>query len=218
MIDYRIINFSHSLRDLETGQAAERFYRTLSSHHKEIDLRGVSSNVDQWKLKDKTDDGSVWIFEDKVEVKIDSPPIDRGKHRFARLRSIYIDKDKRGFSLAPIRRCIASIQETLEDLGLPLFLVVKPYEEERGKEVYHNCLKRQQALVSLMLSLGFKHMDRDTWNIKAEGSTAYFEERNKDYPLEIPFLIWLPMSCTKEKSTYFISMWQTTNCQSYEDS
>ena len=65
MIDYRIINFSHSLRDLETGQAAERFYRTLSSHHKEIDLRGVSSNVDQWKLKEKTDDGSVWIFEDK---------------------------------------------------------------------------------------------------------------------------------------------------------
>ena len=207
MIDYRIINFSHSLRDLETGQAAERFFSTLASSHKDIKLDDASNvGSSDWELVQNHKDGSDWIFENIVQVKLDTPPIDRGWHRFARLRSIYIDKDKRGFSLAPIRRCIASIQETLEDLGLPLFLVVKPYEEERGKEVYHNCLKRQQALVSLMLSLGFKHMDRDTWNIKAEGSTAYFEERNKDYPLEIPFLIWLPESCRKSTTEYFYSI------------
>lgn len=206
MIDYRIINFSHSLRDLETGQAAERFYRTLSSHHKEIDLRGVSSNVDQWKLKEKTDDGSVWIFEDKVEVKIDSPPVDRGRHRFARIRTIWIDKENRGFSLAPVKRCISSVQDNLEEMSLPLFLCIKPYELEHGyKEIFHHSKRRQHALVQLVLSLGFQHMNQDLWNIACEGSTMEFHARNREYPLEIPFLIWLPKSINKDSLEYFFS-------------
>ena len=206
MIDYRIINFSHSLRDLETGQAAERFFRTLSSHHKEIDLRGVSSNVDQWKLKEKTDDGSVWIFEDKVEIKIDSPPVDRGRHRFARMRTIWIDKESRGFSLAPVKRCISSVQDKLEEMALPLFLCIKPYELEHGyKEILHHSKRRQHALVQLVLSLGFQHMNQDLWNIACEGSTMEFHARTGEYPLEIPFLIWLPKSINKDSLEYFFS-------------
>ena len=95
MIDYRIINFSHSLRDLETGQAAERFFRTLASSHKDIKLDDASNvGSSDWELVQNHKDGSDWIFENIVQVKLDTPPIDRGWHRFARLRSIYIDKDK----------------------------------------------------------------------------------------------------------------------------
>ena len=204
MIDYRIIQFSHSLQDLESGQAAERFYRTLSSRHKDIDL-SVSSNVGQWILKKKEDEGSIWIYEDRIEVRIDTPPANRGYHRFARLRSIMIDKDKRGFSLAPIRRCIQSIQETLGAMGLPLFLVVKPFEMDGRKEVFHHSRRRQQALVNLMLDLNFELMDHDSWTIAFEGTKADFEERNKDYPLEIPYLFWTPESCPQEDEKYFSS-------------
>jgi hypothetical protein len=210
MIDYRIIQFSHSLKDLESGEAANRFYRTLSSHHRDIklDVPSKVSSLDlenQWsKVKDE-EDGTVWLFKDKVEVKIDTPPVARGYHRFARIRTIWIDKEKRGFSLAPIRRCIASIQETLEDMRLPLFLVVKPFEMDGWKEVFHHSRRRQQALVNLMLDLGFQYMDRNSWNIASEGSTIYFEERNKDYPLEIPFMIWIPETCAESDYDYFYS-------------
>ena len=80
---------------------------------------------------------------------------------------------------------VLSIQETLEDMGLPLFLCVKTYEIEKGwKEVFHHSRGRQQALVNLMLDLDF-------------------EERNKDYPLEIPFLIWVPHSAKLDTKRYF---------------
>ena len=51
MIDYRIINFSHSLRDLETGQAATRFFSTLASSHKDIKLDDASNvGSSDWEL------------------------------------------------------------------------------------------------------------------------------------------------------------------------
>ena len=207
MIDYRIINFSHSLRDLETGQAAERFFSTLASSHKDIKLDDASNvGSSDWKLVDNKTDGSVWVFEDKVEVKIDSPPVDRGRHRFARMRTIWIDKENRGFSLAPVKRCISSVQDKLEEMTLPLFLCIKPYELEHGyKEIFHHSKRRQQALVQLVLSLGFQYMDQDSWNIACEGSTIEFQERNREYPLEIPFLIWLPKSINKNSREYFCS-------------
>ena len=40
---------------------------------------------------------------------------------------------------------------------------------------------------SLVLSLEFQYMDQDSWNIACEGSTIEFQERNREYPLEIPF-------------------------------
>jgi len=207
MIDYRIINFSHSLRDLETGQAAERFFSTLASSHKDIKLDDASNvGSSDWKLVDNKTDGSVWVFEDKVEVKIDSPPVDRGRHRFARMRTIWIDKENRGFSLAPVKRCISSVQDKLEEMALPLFLCIKPYELEHGyKEIFHHSKRRQHALVQLVLSLGFQYMDHDSWNMACEGNTIEFEERNKDYPLEIPFLIWIPETCAESDSRYFSS-------------
>jgi hypothetical protein len=66
----------------------------------------------------------------------------------------------------------------------PLFLVVKPFEMNGRKEVFHHSIRRQQALVNLMLDLDF-------------------EERNKDYPLEIPFLIWVPHSAKLDTKRYF---------------
>ena len=75
----------------------------------------------------------------------------------------------------------------------------------RGKEVYHNSLKRQQALVNLMLSLGVQHLEQDSWNIACEGSTIEFQERNREYPLEIPFLIWIPETCAESDYNYFFS-------------
>ncbi|MDB4864368.1 hypothetical protein OAI33_13855 [Pirellulaceae bacterium] len=207
MIDYRIINFSHSLRDLETGQAAERFFSTLASSHKDIKLDDASNvGSSAWELVQNHKDGSDWIFENIVQVKLDTPPIDRGWHRFARLRSIYIDKDKRGFSLSTIRRCMRSLLDYMKKRKLPLFLVIKPFEEIDGEEVYSHSLKRQKALLDLFLDLGFQHMDKDKWNIKAEGSTEPFEERNKDYPLEIPFLIHVPQSSDKTTRGYFESL------------
>ena len=204
MIDYRIINFSHSLRDLETGQAAERFYRTLASSHKDIKL-DAASNVasSDWELVQNHKDGSDWIFENTVQVKLDTPPIDRGWHRFVRLRSIMIEKDKRGFTLSKIRRCMRSLLDYMKKRKLPLFLVVKPFEEIDGEEVYSHSLKRQKALLDLFLDLGFQHMDRDIWNIKAEGSTEPFEKRNKDYPLAIPFMIYVPATANQETKVYF---------------
>ena len=56
-----------------------------------------------------------------------------------------------------------------------------------------------------MLSLGFQYMDQDSWNIACEGSTIDFQERNREYPLEIPFLIWLPKSINKNSREYFCS-------------
>ena len=150
--------------------------------------------------------GSGWVFEDKVEVKIDTPPVDRGRHRFARMRTIWIDKENRGFSLAPVKRCISSVQDNLEEMALPLFLCIKPYELEHGyKEIFHHSKRRQQALVQLVLSLGFQHMNQDLWNIACEGSTIEFQERNREYPLEIPFLIWIPETCAESDYSYFFS-------------
>jgi len=85
-------------------------------------------------------------------------------------------------------------------------LVVKPFEEIDGEEVYSHSLKRQKALLDLFLDLGFQHMDRDIWNIKAEGSTEPFNERNKDYPLDIPFLINVPETAGREPKKYFKSL------------
>ena len=48
-------------------------------------------------------------------------------------------------------------------------------------------------------------MDQDSWNIACEGSTIEFQERNREYPLEIPFLIWLPKSINKDSREYFFS-------------
>lgn len=207
MIDYRIINFSHSLRDLETGQAAERFFSTLASSHKDIKLDDASNvGSSDWELVQNHKDGSDWIFENIVQVKLDTPPIDRGWHRFVRLRSIMIEKDKRGFSLSKIRRCMRSLLGYMKKRKLPLFLVVKPFEEIDGEEVYCHSLKRQQALLDLFLDLGFQHMDKDKWNIKAEGSTEPFNERNKDYPLDIPFLIKIPQKMDDEAREYFDKM------------
>ena len=206
MIDYRIINFSHSLRDLETGQAAERFFSTLASSHKDIKLDDASNvGSSDWELVQNHKDGSDWIFENIVQVTLDTPPINRGWHRFVRLRSIMIEKDKRGFTLSKIRRCMRSLLDYMKKRKLPLFLVVKPFEEIDGEEVYCHSLKRQQALLDLFLDLGFQHMDRDTWNIKAEGSTEPFNERNKDYPLEIPFLIKMPSGIEQKSKDYFDS-------------
>ena len=66
-------------------------------------------------------------------------------------------------------------------------------------------VRRQQALLNLLLDLGFQLMDRDAWNIKAEGSTEAFDRRNKDYPLDMPFLISVPDNADRETSEYFDS-------------
>ena len=205
MMDFRIINHSRSLKDLESGEAAKRFYGLLSSLHKDIRLDD-SSNLDCWKLLDNRTDGSVWIFENMVHVKLDTPPFDRGYHRFVRLRSIMIEREKRGFSLSVVRRCIRSLLEYLEAKSYPLFLVVKPFEEtEDGKEIYSHKPHRQKALLDLFLDLGFKLMDQDSWNIACEGSTRPFKRRNKNYPLEIPFLIKMPSEMEQESKDYFDS-------------
>ena len=208
MIDYRIINFSHSLRDLETGQAAERFFSTLASSHKDIKLDDASNvGSSDWELVQNHKDGSDWIFENMVHVKLDTPPFDRGYHRFVRLRSIMIEKEKRGFSLSVVRRCVASILQYLEEKGFPLFLVVKPFEEtEDGKEVFSHKPHRQKALLDLFLELGFKLMEQDSWNIACEGSTRPFKLRNKNYPLEIPFLIKMPQKMDDDSREYFDKM------------
>ena len=152
-------------------------------------------------------DGSDWIFENMVHVKLDTPPFDRGYHRFVRLRSIMIEKEKRGFSLSVVRRCVASILQYLEEKGFPLFLVVKPFEEtEDGKEVFSHKPHRQKALLDLFLELGFKLMEQDSWNIACEGSTRPFKLRNKNYPLEIPFLIKMPQKMDDDSREYFDKM------------
>ena len=63
MIDYRIINFSHSLRDLETGQAATRFFSTLASSHKDIKLDDASNvGSSDWELVQNHKDGSCLLY------------------------------------------------------------------------------------------------------------------------------------------------------------
>ncbi|MBT4725175.1 MAG: hypothetical protein HOB29_09420 [Planctomycetaceae bacterium] len=208
-MDYRIINFSRSLKDLESGEAATRFYGMLSALHREINLND-SSNVDCWKLLEKTNDWSIWIFENLITVTLDTPPIDRGYHRFVRLRSIYIDKDKRGFSLGLVRRCLQSLLDCLKEMKLPVFAVVKPYEDIDGKEIFHHSLRRQKALLNLLLDLGFQKMNQDKWKIKwdrqSECPVAEFDARNEDYPLEIPMLIKVPEAVDREAREYFESV------------
>ena len=48
-------------------------------------------------------------------------------------------------------------------------------------------------------------MDQDSWNIACEGSTIEFQERNREYPLEIPFMIWIPKYINNDSREYFFS-------------
>ena len=48
-------------------------------------------------------------------------------------------------------------------------------------------------------------MDQDSWNIACEGSTRPFKMRNKNYPLDIPFLIKMPSAMEQESRDYFES-------------